>query len=208
MTRFIVVRHGETLWNLAGRVQGQGDSELSPAGRAQAEALARRLSRESFDVLVSSDLGRAMTTARTVAALTGHEVIADPRVRERGFGVGEGLAYTEIEARYPGGFRPSGLPDADYAIPGGESRRAFQDRVATAFEALALEHAGRRIAVITHGGVMGALYRHIHGITPDTPHRIAIANASYNEVAREGHAWTIGAWDDSDHLDGAGAEEV
>jgi probable phosphoglycerate mutase len=208
MTRFIVVRHGETLWNLAGRVQGHGDSELSAAGRAQAEALARRLAGEPFDVLVSSDLGRAMATARTVARLTGHEVLADPRVRERGFGSGEGLGYAEIEARYPGGFRPSGVPDPDYAIPGGESRRAFQDRVATAFEALALEHAGRRVLVITHGGVVGALYRHIHGIAPDTAHRIAIANASYNEVAREGEAWTIGAWGDCAHLDGAGAEEV
>jgi probable phosphoglycerate mutase len=84
----------------------------------------------------------------------------------------------------------------------------FQDRVAAAFEALATEHAGRRVVVITHGGVLGALYRHIHGIAPDNAHRIAISNASYNEVAREAQAWTIGAWDDCDHLEGAGAEEV
>ena len=79
MTRFIIVRHGETHWNVASRIQGHTDSELTATGQRQADALARRLERESFDSMVSSDLGRALTTARIIAARTRHDpVVADP----------------------------------------------------------------------------------------------------------------------------------
>lgn len=200
MTHFIVIRHGETQWNLEARVQGHGDSALTAAGRAQAEALARRLADEPFDLLVSSDLGRAVDTARAIAAATAQDLRLDARLRERGFGAGEGLTYDEIDARYPSAFRRAGEIDPDYAIPGGESRRAFHERVAAAFESLALAHRGRRLVVVTHGGVLGALYRHIHHIALAAPHRIAIANASYNAVSCEAQAWAVHAWADVAHL--------
>jgi len=200
MTHFVVIRHGETRWNVEQRVQGHGDSPLTEAGQRQAEALARRLASERFDLLVSSDLGRALDTARALAQASGHDIRLDARFRERNFGAGEGLAYREIDVRFPDAFRPEREVDPDYAIPGGESRRAFHERVASAFESLALEHPGRRIVVVTHGGVLGALYRHIHGIPVAQPHRIAIGNASYNAVSRQGTAWTVHAWADVSHL--------
>lgn len=202
------MRHGETHWNIAERIQGHGDSGLTAAGLAQARAIAGRLAAERFDLLVSSDLGRALDTARCIAEATGHEIRIDTRFRERGFGEGEGLTYTEIDRRYPGAFRRDGDIDPDYSIPGGESRRAFHDRVAEGFEALALEHPQARIVVVTHGGVLAALYRHIHGIPVAAPHRIAIGNASYNVVSREGGAWRVHAWADTDHLpEATGFEE-
>jgi len=209
-TEFVVVRHGETQWNLEERIQGQGDSPLTASGRAQAEAVARRLARgERFDLLVSSDLGRAHDTARAIAAATGLPIRLDPRLRERHFGAGEGLTYGEIGARYPGAFRSDGAIDPDYAVPGGESRRAFHERVTRAFEALAREQPGGRIVVVTHGGVLGTLYRHIQGIPLAEPHRIAIANASYNAVSFTAGAWAIHAWSDDDHLpEGASFEET
>ena len=76
-TRLVVVRHGETQWNIASRIQGHADSPLTPAGEAQAEAIAGRLARERFDRLVSSDLGRAWRTAQAIAARTGHAIVAD-----------------------------------------------------------------------------------------------------------------------------------
>jgi 2,3-bisphosphoglycerate-dependent phosphoglycerate mutase len=200
MTRFIVVRHGETEWNVAARVQGHMDSALTPAGLAQAEAIAARLAGERFDALVSSDLGRAMQTAAAIARRCGHEVTSDPRLRERHFGVAEGFLYAELELRWPQVFSKVGQIDPDFEIPGGESRRQFQDRVRHAFEALARAHAGRRVAVVCHGGVLAALYRVIHDIPVGAVHRIPIANAAYNAVAFAADAWTLEAWDDVAHL--------
>ncbi len=202
-TRFIVVRHGQTQWNVESRVQGHGDSPLTPAGRAQAEALAARLARERFDVLVASDLGRAMDTAAPIGRACGLEVIADPRLRERHFGQGEGLGYAEIERRWPGVFARDRETDPDLAIPGGESRRQFHERVRAAFEALAREHDRRRVAVVSHGGVLATLYRIVHDIPVARPHRVPIANAAYNAVLFEANAWMLEAWDDVAHLPAA-----
>ena len=100
MTRFIAIRHGETKWNVEARIQGQGDSPLTAAGISQAEAIAQRLAGEKFDVLVASDLGRAAETARRIALRCGMELATDARLRERNFGLGEGLTYDEIDHRY------------------------------------------------------------------------------------------------------------
>lgn len=200
MTRFIVIRHGETDWNVASRIQGHSDSPLTAAGVAQAEAIARRLASERFDALVSSDLGRALATARIIAARTGHAIATDPGLRERNFGRGEGLTYGELDHEYPDVFSKVRETDPDYVIPGGESRRQLYERVRATFEALAEAHAGRRIAVVSHGGVLASLYRVIHGIGIATPHPIPIVNASFNALACEGGRWVVEAWGDIAHL--------
>jgi probable phosphoglycerate mutase len=198
--RFIVVRHGETEWNVATRIQGQTDSELTPAGLAQADAIGARLARERFDAIIASDLGRAWRTAERIAAHSRLPVSPDPRLRERSFGQGEGLTYAEVDKRWPGVFSRAANTDPDAAIPGGESRRQFHERVRAAFEALAREHAGRRVAVVTHGGVLAVLYRIVHDIPLAHAHKVAISNASYNAVAFDSGAWALEAWDDTAHL--------
>ena len=199
-TRFIVVRHGETHWNVAARIQGQGDSELTATGIAQAEAIAQRLATEPFDILISSDLGRALATARRIAERSGRPIVADARLRERHFGVSEGLTYDEIGRDYPDAFSRSRETDPDFAIPGGESRRAFHERVTGAFESIAREHAGRRVAVVTHGGVLATLYRFVHGIPVAVPHKVPITNATYNALTVSERRWAIECWDDASHL--------
>jgi 2,3-bisphosphoglycerate-dependent phosphoglycerate mutase len=202
MTRFIVVRHGETQWNVEERIQGHGDSPLTDKGLAQAEAIAARLAQEPFDVLVASDLGRAMRTAQAIARRCGPDVIADARLRERSFGAGEGMTYAEVDRAWPDVFSRMRETDPDFVIPGGESRRQFHERVRDAFVALAREHVGRRVAVVAHGGVLAVLYRVIHDIPVARPHAVPISNASYNAVAFEADAWSLEAWDDVAHLPG------
>ena len=206
-TKIVLVRHGETRWNVEQRIQGQGDSPLTDAGIEQARAIGRRLAREHFDRLVASDLGRTMQTAGEIAALTGHAVVADARLRERHFGAGEGLTYGEIDARYPGAFSRVREVDPDFAIPGGESRRQFHARVVAALEHLAQEHRGEALVVVTHGGVLATLYRHVHGIDLSVPHAVPILNASYNALTHDGLAFRIDAWADIDHLPGGSAFE-
>jgi len=200
-TRFIVVRHGETEWNVATRVQGQLDSDLTVKGRAQADAIAARLANEPFDCIVSSDLGRAMETARRIAFFRRIPVVPDARLRERHFGVGQGHTYDELDRKWPNVFTRAGPADPDLTIPEGETRREFHERVRGAFHALAQEHAGKRVAVICHGGVLAVLYRVIKDIPVAEAFRIPISNASYNAVEFDAGAWSIEAWDDRSHLE-------
>lgn len=200
MTRFLLIRHGETEWNLASRIQGHSDSPLTAAGVSQAQALAQRLAAESLDVLVSSDLPRAFRTAEIIARRSGHAVIADARLRERNFGLGEGLTYGEIDHQYPEVFSRVRTTDPDYVIPGGESRRQFYVRVKEAFESLASAHDGRRVAVVAHGGVLASLYRLMHGLAISAPHPIPIPNAALNAVRFEAGVWTVERWGDTSHL--------
>ncbi len=202
MTRFIVVRHGETHWNVEARIQGQRDSPLTAMGLEQARAIAARLARDHFDVLVSSDLGRAMQTAAPIAEQCRLPILNDVRLRERAFGEGEGLTYVQVEQRWPNVFSRTLESDPDFIIPGGESRRQFHDRVHHAFEALVREHAGKRVAVVAHGGVLAALYRMVHSIPVGKPHKVPISNASYNAIAFTADAWSVETWDDVSHLPG------
>src|SRR5258705_7413049 len=137
--RIILVRHGETEWNRESRIQGHTDRVLTAEGRAQAAAIGSRLAGERIDAIVSSDLGRAMDTAARIAMRCGRPVAGDARLRERCFGQGEGLTYDEAGVRYPDAFSRQRETDPDFAIPGGESRRAFHGRIGRAFDDLARE---------------------------------------------------------------------
>ncbi|HLX24684.1 MAG TPA: histidine phosphatase family protein [Usitatibacter sp.] len=203
MTRIVVVRHGQTDWNVAMKIQGHGDSNLTEEGIAQAEAIAARLADEPCDVLMSSDLGRAHETAKRVAARNGKSIVLDSRLRERAFGVGEGMSYADLDRAYPGSFQRDGRVDVDLCVPGGESRRQFHARVCGTFEDIAATHAGRNLIVVAHGGVLSSLYRNIKGISLESVHPIPIANASYNLLRHDGRTWSIEAWSDTAHLDGA-----
>jgi 2,3-bisphosphoglycerate-dependent phosphoglycerate mutase len=207
LTRLVVVRHGETAWNLEARIQGHGDSALTAKGLAQAGAIAGRLAGEPFDALVSSDLGRALQTAQRIAAAMNREVVADARFRERSFGCCEGLTYAELHERFPDGFgRHLQDNDPDFRIPEAETRREFYARIARAFEELADEHPDRHVLVVCHGGVLAALFRHVHGIPAGEPQAVDIPNAAYNSVVRGPSGWRIEAWADIAHLADIGGE--
>lgn len=201
MTRVIVVRHGETEWNVAARIQGHGDSNLTSEGREQARAIGARLARERVDALISSDLGRAAETARLINERCGVPMVLDARFRERAFGVGEGMTYEECDRAYPGAFARIRDVDPDFVIPGGESRRQFHDRVCAAFDDVARRHEGRTLLVVTHGGVLATFFRHVHAIPLHVAHPIAITNASYNVLHHESGRWSVATWSDAAHLD-------
>ena len=208
MTRIVVVRHGQTHWNVEARIQGHGDSGLTEEGIAQAEAIGARLADEPCDILIASDLGRAHETAKRVSSRNAKPIQLDPRLRERAFGAGEGMTYAELDRAYPGSFQRRGAVDPDLCVPGGESRRQFHTRVRDAFEEMVAKHAGRNLIVVTHGGVLTSLYRHIHGIAIETAHPIPISNASYNRMHHDGGHWSIEVWSDTAHLDGAASFEL
>ena len=207
-TYVMVVRHGETEWNTEGRRQGHLDSTLTAKGRAQAEALAQRFTPESCSAIYSSDLGRAYETARTIAEKTGHEVVPDARLRERNLGIFQGLDGDEIRARYPREYEEHRNGGADHAVPEGESFREQTERNMVCLEELAKRHAGEVIMVVTHGGVLSALFRHTLDISLDAPRRFSFKNASVNLFKFQDGVWGLETWGDITHLQRVGALDL
>lgn len=207
-TYVIVVRHGETEWNTEGRRQGHLDSTLTAKGRAQAEALAQRFTAESCSAIYSSDLGRAYETARAIAETTGHEVVCDARLRERHLGIFQGLDGAEIRKRYPMEYEEHRNGGADHAVPSGESFRQQTERNMGCLEELGRRHEGEIIMVVTHGGVLSALFRHTLSISLDAPRRFSFKNASVNLFKFQDGIWGLETWGDITHLRRVGALDL
>ena len=200
MTRVVLIRHGETVWNEQGRMQGQQDSPLTPLGLAQARMLAARVKDMAMDVLYSSDLGRAHQTARCIADVTGHEIVIDARLRERSFGVFEGLTNAEIAVRYPEDSVLFAKRDPDYRMPGGETAREFQDRCIACLDEISHRHAGGTVAVVSHGLVLDALYRAAMRMGLTEPRGFPLLNCSLNTFHRAPDCWQAIEVGDVSHL--------
>ena len=205
-TTIIIIRHGETFWNRERRIQGHLDSALTPDGIAQAQACAKRLTEEPIDAVVASDLGRVRHTAQMLIAGRALPVRFDDSLRERCFGIGEGLTYAEMDGKYPQMFAQSGLVNAEFTLPEGESRAAFHARVITSIERLAAAHAGKCLLVVTHGGVLGAIFRWLNNMLIASAQRIAIPNVAYNRISVQPSGWKIDVWADTSHLTGGTIE--
>ncbi len=199
-TTLIVIRHGETFWNREQRIQGHLNSALTPEGIAQAEACAMRLADEQIDVVVASDLGRVQHTAEILVRGRTLPVALDVSLRERCFGIGEGLTYAEMDAQYPQMFATTGLVDAEFTLPEGESRAVFHQRIKSSIEGISATHAGKRVLVVTHGGVLGVIYRWLNDL-PVGSLKIAIPNVGYNRISAGNDGWKIEIWGDTSHLD-------
>lgn len=199
-TKLIVIRHGETTWNRDKRMQGTTDTQLSDIGRAQAQALGRRLAGHGFTALYSSDLSRARDTARAIAEHSGHDVVHDVRLRERRFGIFEGLTAAEIQATYPAEHARFASRDPDWEVPGGESARVFTQRCLGCLAAIADRHRGEAVVVVSHGLVLDALYRAAHSLDHGAPRPVPLINASINRFGYGAGAWMMELWGDVGHL--------
>ncbi len=201
-TRIVAIRHGETDWNATTRLQGQIDIPLNALGHRQAGRLADALRDEGLERVIASDLDRAAETARALAAALRLPLELDPGLRERAFGVLEGHTYDEIALRWPDAARRWRARDPEFAADGGETLAGFHARSVAAVERVALAHAGRSIAIVTHGGVLDALYRAAAGIALGAPRTWMLGNASINRMLHTPQGFTLVGWDDRGHLDG------
>jgi probable phosphoglycerate mutase len=201
LTRIALIRHGETEWNLENRTQGSLDSPLSARGRAQALSLAQALAGAGVSRLVSSDLGRAIATAEPIARACGLALQVDSRFRERHYGCLEGLTWPQMQARYPDEYARLQARDPDFVPPGGESLVQFRDRVMAALGEIATRSADAHVAVVTHGGVIGIVYRHVQSIPLEAPRDYPLANASINRFRVADARWHLEAWGDVGHLE-------
>ena len=157
-TRVLLVRHGQSEWNAAGRWQGQADPPLTDTGRQQARAASRSIG--AVDAVFASDLQRAAETAAIVSGELGvGPVVLDPDLRERDAGEWSGMTRAEIEERYPGylGGAPSFSVTHERRPPGWEPDASVQERALRALRRIAEEVGGGDVLAVTHGGLIYAV---------------------------------------------------
>ncbi len=190
MRRFFFLRHGETDWNRANRLQGQTKSvPLNETGKLQAVSAAELLVGQPIDLIVSSTLDRTSMTAQIIADRTGLPVIYDERLIERSLGAAEGKTVEEILALDPALFPPD-LNDFTLSIlmlqpEGAETREALAERAYSALSDLFEKHQGARLLIVSHGGWLKAL---IHRLT-NTFMRMENARPYQAQEALEG--WKV-----------------
>jgi len=199
-TRIILIRHGETDWNATGRLQGHSDTPLNALGRRQARLAARRLSSEPVQAVYSSDLARSFETATIIGQELGLRVITSPQLRERRYGVWEGLTAAEIQARYPEQFAEWRARSTDFAPPGGETITQLLTRAFTELQTIARRHVGEVVVVITHGGLCYVLLNHILGSVNGDRREFTFGNASMHTLEMAGERWSVISMNDVAHL--------
>lgn len=215
-TTILLIRHGETAWNAVRRLQGHIDIPLNAEGERQAGALAQALAGEAIDAIdaiVSSDLARARQTAQAVAdQFDGATVQTDPNLRERCYGVFEGMLYSDVERQYPAEFALWQARDIDAVMPPGErvaeSFRQFYARSTSAIRDWAERYPGKTIVIVAHGGVLECAYREAVGMQLDSPRDFQVKNASINRFSFADGKLALTSWGEVDHLTLAAMDDV
>lgn len=183
MTRFFLVRHGETEWNRERRIQGVSDIPLNDTGRAQAAALGDILVGHNFDLIVSSPLSRADETARIIAQRLGMPApITVPDLIERNYGEAEGSSGADLDRRYP--------PGTD--IPGREDREVVTQRAVRVLHDMAIRHPHADIVAVAHGAVI----RSVVDYAAPGLHKEPITNCSVHSFSLVAGTLELFAFDD------------
>lgn len=200
-TRICFVRHGETDWNTEKRIQGHLDVPLNRMGRAQALAMGYHAAHYRFAALYSSDLQRTLDTARALGEREGIEVRPLSQLRERHYGIFQGLTAEESALRYPEAHARYLARDPHCNFETGESLLDLVARIESAVDWLARHHVGQTICAVTHGGVLDIIYRKATGRTLEAPRDFSIPNCGLNWLKIDEHGWHLEKWADRQHLE-------
>lgn len=178
----VLLRHGETEWNKLRRIQGQLDVELNATGLRQARLSAAQLESMRFDALYCSDLRRTRQTAEPIAHHHGLTPRYDQRLRERHYGGFQGQYYDDIQRADPARFARLMSREPDYDLEGGETLHEFDARSRAVIAEIIAAQPGRRVAIVTHGGVLDCFYRMATGMALGAARDFALPNAAINIV--------------------------
>lgn len=197
-----VVRHGETEWNRARRIQGHTDSPLTELGRRQAQATSKLVATLPITALYTSDMPRAIHTAQLLLGERPIPIVQDPRLREMSYGILEGLSWKEIEERHREAHRGLVEQPGVYAPPEGESRAMVLSRALAALHDVARAHDGGAALVVSHGGLISGFFRHVLGIPTSTPSGFFTANCALHHFEWIGERFRLRSWGREEHLEG------
>jgi broad specificity phosphatase PhoE len=193
--QLILVRHGETLHNVAGIAQGWNDSALSDRGSQQVRKLAERLRRHEPDALFASPLGRALTTAEAIRDALGLEITILEDLREMSYGGWENRSFLDIRRDEPDVYA-KWIADPDAPSPNGESHNHVRARMERAFEAVA---AHQRPVLVTHGTAIRIGMTALLNLPVLASLRFAQDNAALNLFITRNDRWVLKHWNDTTH---------
>lgn len=200
MTRFLLIRHGETQWNKDMLCMGHTDIPLSKAGIRQAECLAERLKTWKIDAVYASDLSRAYGTAEIIARSHNLPVGKLSALRELNFGEWEGCTYAQVEERDPAGLKEWWGDIKNNRVPGGETFDELRQRAMAGLQQLVERHPEQTVAVVSHGGTIKAILCHIVGSDIRNHWRFKQDNAALNIVEFYPEGGIICRMNDTEHL--------
>lgn len=172
VTTLLLIRHGQTDWNVAKKWQGHADIPLNDTGLAQAEALAARLQKWPIENIITSDLLRCSQTADVIGNKLNITPIADPLWRERDVGDFSGMTGEEAKANFPeiwAAANGKGMVDA----PNGETFAEVRARGLQAYEKVIASHEGQMVVIVSHGGLLHTLIAQLIQIREDVYGRIS-----------------------------------
>lgn len=183
-------------------MQGQQDSPLTERGRSQAQAVAKQLSGQHFDWIYSSDLKRVVDTAQPLAEQSKQEIVLEPGLRERRYGIFEGFNRDDMEREHSELYQRylTDRYDADFAIPNAETLRELEERGVSTFQILAERHPGERLAIFSHGGILAAVLRFMLGVPLGGKHGFRMANGSISTVGYVEGDWRVMTLGEVHHL--------
>jgi probable phosphoglycerate mutase len=186
--RVLLIRHGQTDWNVQGRWQGYEPVALNDEGRTQAKMLAGAMRGRPVGTIVSSDLPRAFETASAIGMVFGIQPHTDERWREFNMGIFQGNTRDEIIRKFPDEWHGFQANYWDFLIPSGESRRIMQERIYNAWLSLLESAVGPEVVVVSHGGSLRMLLLRLF---PDSPEldSVHLGNTSVTTLERASHGW-------------------
>lgn len=200
MTRVILVRHGQTKWNVELKYQGHSEVELSPTGKKQAELVSARLIKEPITAVYSSDLGRAFVTAQCIAKPHGLTVTPIKGLREYHFGDWEGLNFQQISTRWPDiSVNFFNNPD-NVRIPGGETFSEVKVRAEAAVLELVAQHPHQTILLVSHGGTIRTILCAALGLHLNRVWAIRQDNTAVNIIEYRNEQSIVTLMNDVHHL--------
>ena len=188
MPRLILIRHGETDWNIDGRYQGQADPPLNRRGLAQSREVANQLGELGLDCLYSSPLRRAYQTAEIVSKTLEVPLYIEPRLMEIHQGDWQERLRSEIERKYPEVFRQWQTAPWTVTPPGGESLSQVQNRVYTALDEILTRHKDQCVGLVTHRIPITLIRLRYQDFAPDTVRSLSmeIPNTYWEEIVIDG----------------------
>ena len=199
--RLIALRHGETDWNRASRMQGHLDVPLNAHGQWQARQAARALAGEEVAAVYTSDLQRARATAQAIATACGAPLVPCADLRERNLGRFQGWTFAEVQRHFPEEAARWRERDVTYAPEGGETLTDIRDRILAITAQLARRHAGEQIVLVGHGGMLDMLYRSAMRLPLQEPRSWPLANAAINRLLHTPGGLSLVAWADTFHFE-------
>ena len=199
ITSLLLIRHGQTDWNIAGKWQGHTDIPLNDTGFSQSRLLADRLSSWPISAIYSSDLKRAAKTARIIADQLDLDPVLTATLRERHGGAFQGMTAEELQDRFPDELKT--IQEDGGAPPGGESNLEVAQRILTTFDSIIENHRGVMVAVVSHGGALAIIIAYALGFPLGQRARISLrGNTGLSTIEFDGRGPRVTLLNDVNHL--------